>query len=597
MRLGRKYETRRTVRITAILAAAFMAACSLLAPRAAAAAAGPIRLQADRIRFYYDRYLVEADGHVRVRLANGVTMTGDTFSMDLKLNRFLIASHVHLRSAHGNLDGAAIADFLDFDRIYFVPVISEPDRWTYENDDFTKPLKGRIMPGDVFYFPNLSNAQVNYTAHAAVIDPKTYIRLERVRANFYGAFLPLPSFYFYFGENQDLAQNSLSGANFDATWNATGSAHDITAVHVRYDSFNKAYLAFEQHFAGNKQHEYFVASLNPATKTDKYWNAIGGERIGNKFEITTFSQLFTEQAWLNEPKASALTNYVYLVQAFPHSSLTSFYNRTNYNLIGPSAPASLNHPEYEQLTWTSFNNRVFHSPLDFQYREGFGYNHDAVTPLQDYGGYPYTTIWNHLFGFTFSLPNIKFGNPNKAYAQYYLNSTFDWQRQWFSVPHHYNIQSTNISLSRQFTRTFNSYLAYTIVNTSDIYNHGGYVPYTPTSTDGTVDYGYAAFRGASTQRTLTLGSTYSASPDLVTSLTFTHHRDFPAAVPNLFPLPPLNAIGQYIYTNYLGQPPWQLTGDVRARVLPHLVVDVQRTYYFHFGNDIWSPEFVVQFSQ
>ena len=118
-----------------------------------------VRLRADHIEFYYDRYLIEADGHVQVQTSNGMTISGDTFSMDLQLNRFLVASHVHLRSRGGNLDGAAIADFLDFNRIYFVPVISKPDRWTYENGDFTDPLKGRQMPGDVFYFPDVSDTR------------------------------------------------------------------------------------------------------------------------------------------------------------------------------------------------------------------------------------------------------------------------------------------------------------------------------------------------------------------------------------------------------------------------------------------------------
>jgi hypothetical protein len=83
----------------------------------------------------------------------------------------------------------------------------------------------------------------------------------------------------------------------------------------------------------------------------------------------------------------------------------------------------------------------------------------------------------------------------------------------------------------------------------------------------------------------------------VTTLSFTHHDDFPAAYPGLFSPPPTNAIGQYTYTNYLGQPPWQLTAEVRARILPHLVLDVQRTYFFHFGDEIWSPSFVVQLSE
>ncbi len=41
-----------------------------------------IRLRADRIAFYYDRFLIEADGHVVVRTSDGIEIRGDVFSMD-----------------------------------------------------------------------------------------------------------------------------------------------------------------------------------------------------------------------------------------------------------------------------------------------------------------------------------------------------------------------------------------------------------------------------------------------------------------------------------------------------------------------------------
>jgi hypothetical protein len=569
--------------------------CCAIAPTSARAAETVIHLQADRIDFYYDRYLVEASGNVRVTTSDGESITGDTFSMDLKLNRFLIASNVHLRSPGGNLDGAAISDFLDMRRVYFVPVITKPDRWTYENGDFTKPLKGRIMPGDVFYFPDLSRAHISYSAESAVITPKQYVRFIDVHT--LGQALPLPSFYVYFGASQDLAQNSLSGANYDATWNVTGNAHSISAIHVRYDAFNHAYLSFEQHLAGTDQHEYAVFSVNPATKDEKFWNLVTGEHLGSKFQVDTFSQLYTDQSYLTEPSASALTYYVTMIQALPHSSITSFFNQTNYNLIGPSDSASLGNPNFDQVTWRSFNNQVFHTPLYFQYWFGDGFNHETYVPLQVYGNTDYTTIWNHLFNYQFSLPNIKLGDRNRAYALYYLNGSFDWQRQWYSVPHHVNTQNTTISLSRQYSRFLNAYLAWTVTNTSDLYDHGGYVPYVPSVPGEPPDQAYASFRGASTLRQTNLGITYSASPDLVTSIVATQHHDFPAAYPGLFVPPPLNAIGQYEYTGYLGWPPWELSAEVRARIFPHLSVDVQRSYFFHFGNQIWSPQFVVQFSQ
>ncbi|HEV7179763.1 MAG TPA: hypothetical protein VGN11_07825, partial [Candidatus Baltobacteraceae bacterium] len=80
-----------------------------------------LHLTADHIAFYYDRFLVEADGNVRVQTSDGFSASGDAFSMDLKLNRFLVAGHVTLRYGNEQASGAAISDFLDFNRIYFVP--------------------------------------------------------------------------------------------------------------------------------------------------------------------------------------------------------------------------------------------------------------------------------------------------------------------------------------------------------------------------------------------------------------------------------------------------------------------------------------------
>jgi hypothetical protein len=569
------------------------------APLASATPAPPrtvVSLRADHIDFYYDRYLIEASGHVQVQTSNGMTINGDAFSMDLRLNRFLVASHVHLRSAGGNLDGAAIADFLAFDRIYFVPVISKPDRWTYENGDFAQPLKGRQMPGDVFYFPDVSSSSVSLSARSAMVQATQFVRFSAAHAYFLHQGVPLPSYYVYFGTSQDLAQNSLSGANFDATWNATGNANSISALHLRYDQFNHAYLAVEQHLAGNGPNEYAVFSINPLTKDDKYWNLAAGEHIGSKFEITTFTQLYTNQQWFAEPTASAQTTYVTMVQAFNRSYLTAFLNQTNYNMIGPSDVASPNHPNMGTLTWTSYNNQIFKTPLYLQYRESMGFNHDAYG-LQDYGGYLYTTIWNQLLGYTLSLPNVKIGDRNKAYTMYYLNASLDSERIWNSVPHHVNAQNSTISLSRQFSRFVNSYLSYNVQNTSDLYLVGGYESSAPILPDGTPYTPFESFRGAATLRTTTLGTTYSASPNLVTTVTFAHHNDFPAAYPGLFLPPPTNAIGLYTYSNYLGQPPWQLGAEVRVRILPHLSLDVQRTYFFHFGDQIWSPSFVVQLTE
>lgn len=549
-------------------------------------------LEADRIEFYNDRFLIEADGHVRVRSSDGSVVTGDTFSMDLKLNRFLIASNVHLTSPGGNLDGAALADFLDFHRVYFVPVINEPDRWTYLDGDYTKPLKGREMPGDTFEFPqNLSHP--NLTAQSAVISERSFARFSNVKADTLGVWVPMPSYYVNFSTNQDLAQNSLSGANFDGTWNATGSDNTITAIHLRSDTVNRQYLSFEQHFAGS--HEYAVFSVNPLTRPQKFWNLVLDDRIGKRFEVRTFSQLYTNQSWLTEPSAAASVHYVTVTEGLKRSYVQALASFMNYDLLGPNAPVAKNHPLSLQLNAATFNNRIGRTPFYEQLRYGIGLNHDAYG-LQNYGGFNYTTIWNHTLGFDVYIPGLKLGNHENAYKTYYVNASYDRSRQWNSVPHYIDSAATNLSLSRQFNRAFSAYAAYNVQNTGDYYAHGGYVPYVPV-VGGQPIYGFAAFHGVATLRTASLQLTYSSNPNFLATVLARKHTDFPKAYPGLFSPPPLNVLGQYTASNFLGQAPYDVTAEVRARILTHLQLDVQRSYFFNFGTQRWSPQFVIQVSQ
>jgi len=603
----------------------FALACS------AAGATTLVRLHAQHIAFYYDRFLIEADGHVQVRTSDGFTVSGDAFSMDLKLNRFLIAGHVTLKTATDTVNGAAVSDFLDFNRLYFVPVTSEPDRWTFLNNDLAHPVKGRIMPGDVFFFPDVTG-RPSLTASSATISERTYAHFYGAIGDLGGAPVPLGSYVVNFAPNQYFAQNSLSGANFDATVNVAGSNNALTAVHIRYDATNFGpYLAFEQHLVG--QHEYAVFSINPLTKAQKFVNLDLYDLIGKRFQIQTFTQYYDDQHYLGPRSAAAQTTYVTVNYAFPHSYISTVGNFTNYNLLGNKVYAtpgpsdtvpsytqlagSEAHPTQLQMTWTSFNNRIWKLPLYEQTFVGWGWNHDSVgsqyghvkgdpAGLQEYGGYTYYTIYNHLLGYTASLPSLKFGDLNSPYDIYYFNASVTAQRQWYTVPHHVNTTTSVASLSRQFTRPFGTYVAYQIQNTNDLYENGGYPSYVPSSQTGVVcpdkppyppdcDYEYAAFRGASTLRTLNLEFNYLPNPDFNLSLLGRKHDDFPGPFPNgqVFLTPLKNPIGQPVNYNYLGQPPYDVTPDVRFRLLPHMLLDVQRTYYFNYNNQKWGS-FIVQ---
>jgi hypothetical protein len=613
-----------------------------------------VHLQADHIEFYYDRFLIEADGNVRIRASNGFTATGDAFSMDLKLNRYVLAGHVTMATSSARVSGAAIADFLDFDRIYFVPVTSAPDRWTFLNGDLAHPVKGRIMPGDSFYFPVI-NQSPSLTASSAVIGSKTYVRFSGVNAIFGGAAVPLGSYVINFSPNPYFAQNSLSGANFDATWNFAGSENALSALHLRYDTTNHTYLAYEQHLVGS--HDYAIFSVNPLTKPGRFFNLQLYEKLGEKFQVQSFTQFYVYQRNLTLPEAATQTTYVNATYALPHSYLSGGATFTNYNILGPGVlinetlnpqnysvtAGSLSHPSSAQIALASFQNRIGKLPLYEQIYGGWGFNHDSVGANQYLQGctnspacqtqYPisvpglqafgapcpnqhvgsgatylcpvYTTIWDAVVGFNLFASAVKFGNLDNPYDTYYFNANLNEQEQWNSLPHRIRTTAINASISRQFARQINAFVGYSINNTGDYYLSGGYAPCSPFFVEGVPPKTYAvpnpncpesltAFRGVATLRTASLGINYVPNPEFNFSVLARHHDDFPIPVPNIFPLPATNVLGQPLYSNYLGQPPNDLTGDVRAKILPHLGIELTRTYYFNFGSQRWSPSFIVQ---
>ena len=593
------------------LVAAIVANLFFCAPASALSATAPpatlIHLSAANVEFYYDRFLVEADGNVRVTTSDGMTMTGDAFSMDLKLNRFVLAGHVHVQDAAGAQDGAALADFLDFERIYFVPVTSEPDRWTFANGDFAHPAKGREMPGDTFFLPDLGNDKPFIKTDSAVIGSKSFVRFSGNRldlANGLGAYVPTPSYYINFSTNQHLADNSLAGANYDATWELAGGANAISALHFRYDTVNKGYLSFEQHISGKKA--YAVFSVNPVTRPSKFWDLVLSDRMSDTFQVRTFTQLHTFQHALSRPDESGQFTIVQATQALPQSFLQLSAQFTNFSLL-PFTPAGynghgvvVNHPLQMQLNAQTVSHRVAHLPLYENVSYGLGYLHDGYG-LQSLGGVRYQDIWQHNVGFQLYVPSFKVGSSLFQTKNYYVNASFQKNRQWNSTGHYTDTDTTNASLSKMFDQHFLSYLNYSVQNVGDHYTGALQSTYYPSYVPvvGGVPYpGYAAFQGVATFRTLALGVNYTNNGNFSASILARKHDDFPSAIPNFFVPPPLDILGRELGgAYYLGEPPYDVSADVRFRVNSHMSIDVSRAYYFNFGNRGWSPQTVIQVTQ
>jgi hypothetical protein len=621
------------------LSAAISMLMFILASAAALAQNAPITLlylNAKSINFYYDRFLLEADGNVRLRTSDGFTVTGDAFSMDLKLNRFMVAGHVTLHDASGTVSGAAISDFLDFKRIYFVPITSEPDRWTFLNGDLAHPAKGRVMPDDVFYFPPVTT-HPDMSGTGAIVGTKSYVRFVGAVAYVGGVGIPLGSNVVTFSSNQYLAQNSLSGATADITWQVAGSPNALTALHLRYDPTYKLYGSVEQHFVGD--HEYAILSVNPATRAEKWWNAMLYEKLGSRFQIQSFTQYYAQQNYLQLPRAAQQTTWINATYAFPHSYVTATSQLVNYNVLGPGSlevpkalGGNLSHPSFLQVTANSFQNKIANLPLYENIYEGYGFAHDTVGSqqylngfaqypqfppvqvpgLQSYGALcayqpptkgnlqyfcpTYTTIYNTVLGFNLYTPSLKLNHPDSPYQEYYFNASFNKQRQWNSLPHYIDNTNTTLTISRQPSRSLHMYAGYEIQNIGDHYINGGYEQCTGPGTTYCPD-SFTSFRGVATLRTTSFGFNDTPTPTFNFSLLVRHHEDFPIPVPGLFAFPANNILGQPLYSWWLGQPPYDATADIRFKILPHTLADISRTLYW-YGNpyraQYWQQNFVIQ---
>jgi hypothetical protein len=176
---------------------------------------------------------------------------------------------------------------------------------------------------------------------------------------------------------------------------------------------------------------------------------------------------------------------------------------------------------------------------------------------------------------------------------------FTKQRQWSSVPHYIDTADTILSLSRMFTNHWSSYLQYEVNNVGDYYGalqSAVYPGFTPV-VNGVSYPGYQAFRGLATFRTLSLGVNYLNGGDVSAYVLVRAHDDFPKPIPFFFTFAPEDILGRRPVQNYIGQPPFDATADVRFRINPHMSLDIQRSYYFNYSNLRWSPNFVFQVTQ
>jgi hypothetical protein len=586
------------------------------------------RIKADKIVFYSNRFVVGADGNVRIKLGDGTRLRGNTFFMDLRLNRFVLAGDVHVTLNDGSPDitGAAFAEYFDFDRAYFVPITTEPDRWTFSAGAYNHPLLGRQMPGDTFHLPDLSGEAQFLTSRDATIDPRESVRFTPAALNFGLARIPFPSYFLEFSQNPNYAENALEGAFVDGPYDFAGGRNSLATAHIRYDSVDKLFPAIELHQFS--QNAYAVASINPLTRPLKQYNFLGSDRLSSNFQVQLFLQATNFQHGFSQPLSSTGLGSLQITAGLKHSSL-QFADLSYYDsLLGKPQTFGIDngvkvyyygdathnwvpdHPTDVSLTWTGFRTNIHDLPLDYQLRSGYSVATNSITPLINVGGVNYYQYWWKTLGANLSTKQITIvGDKSGRHRDLYFVGTFDKQRQYFSNAHHVDTTTTSLSLTRNIVpNRVTALVSYTNQNVGDFYGAQQNVAYPYQGTNGTYTSstinpitgqlvtgvpfpsGYSSFDGFSTSRSFREQLVFTPSTSFTFTGTLRENRDFPVPIAG-----PTQVVGsQILFENY-GVSPYEADLDVRFRVSRILSLDIGRSNFFNFGGyERWSPQFYIQ---
>ncbi|HKW44894.1 MAG TPA: hypothetical protein VJN22_04495, partial [Candidatus Eremiobacteraceae bacterium] len=538
-----------------------------------------IAIDADRVMYFSDAATIQARGHVHATLPDGSSLSADAFSMDLSLQRIIAAGHLRLHTASGDFTGAALADFLPFRRVYFVPLVPGADRWTFLNGDYAHPEKGREMPGDAFFLADFGSARPFIVAKSAIVDPSTFVRFAPAAFGLFNGTIrtpPLPPFVENFAPDPNFGVNALSGATYDVPYGFAGSTTSLDTLHLRYDQNRNTYASYEHHLV-DPSGAYAVFSLNPATQPDKQWNLLGYAPLGDRAALDLTTQLFTFQSGLSQPLSANGFADLKLLRAMRHSSLTFELTPQYGNLLAPtplgyygdpSHTYTPNHPMTFGAAWSGFDEPLAKSGLSFRVQSGFGYDHDAFGI-----GKPHLqTITTEFAGASIQTP--VYPGPFKSG----LTAVYQVQRTWLSFPNVVDRATLALTDSRRLNKSL-ILLASGVFDSISTQDLGevfsspnattGLTP-SPQSNNGIANVGgvgiYPQFLGA-TNRAYALTTQFQPNAAFQMSMSLQQNTYSPLQTPVHF-----------------GPPRYQLSGDVRFKISKTMSLDVARSYFFNWGG-------------
>jgi hypothetical protein len=554
-----RYDTVHKRPLTFVVA---VLACVVVSSRPAGATE-TYRLSAQRVAFYTNTFILQGRGNVHVDIGSEREISADFFSMDVRGNRFIVAGNVRLLGPNVDDSFAAFSVDLVAKRAYAIVANGTVDRLSFSENDFVHPQRDEQPPPDAFELP-LITYPASKLGHKIVIGTRSYVRYGSCVTQFIGGagvYIPIPSCYVNVGDDPALAQSALAGASAGGEINLTGSANAVSGIFLIYDRVNGFYAALQQNVASSKAWAVFAltASGHPGL------SVIGALTPSDAFGV----RVSTDLQSVAPTATSTLTGFRYsdirVSQALGFGYAELFASGAADSGTGsqffPSRPFSA---QFDLATPNvPIGNLAFGTM-----RIGYGEQHNPFG-VQQLGPTDYTTLGFGYLNAALSTPAIPIGGADPR-RRFDLGLLAGEAIQSFSIPHETAITTTAVSLTKPLGASTVS-LSYSIANVADRY------------ADQQLAYPVTigGFNGLATFRTLALGATVEASPQLTTSLTVRLHDDFPKPAQGLFPVVDAAPLGQNPYPFQLGEPPADVTLAFRIRLNPQLSLDVTDTHFIN----------------
>ena len=556
-----------------------------------ASATTVLHLNADRVAFYFDRFSIKADGNVRLSFGSHDSLTAQTAVIDLRSDRLIAAGSVRMSEGHAAQPGAAVAISYDQGQVYFIAMSPAPQRWTYENLDFTHRVSGEQQPADAFDLPDLTSSVPIVLGRNVTIGLRSFMRFGPCRVAPLGGvalYVPLPSLYINFSKDPNMAQTTLGAATAGAKIKLIGGTNAQTALALNYSSTTKFGVGFEQNMVWPKG--WGALSVFPLNQRSPFVSAIVNDAPSENFGLQASTLLNSYPSGDSLPASSAQFSYFQITQSLHKAYMQLNYQVGSSDLFAPppieaaygiSPRYGPTHPSSVQLGLSTSTFSIARA-LDAYVRGGYVYNHNG-DGLQQFGGVTYSSIWSPYAGIALSTAQLHLGSAPSGSPYLVVQAT--GQREWNSLPHHVDQVATGATVTQPLS--IGSLIAgYRVENVKDVYGSAQREAYPVVITSD--DPGYAAFQGYATFRTLSLSVVYAVNPYFALSVTGQHHDDFPQPSPSLFTPVQSTVLGVNPLPNYLGQPPYDIPVAARIRVNPSLSINVQGTYYFNYFGNKWN---------